>query len=189
MTALRIVLLGAPGAGKGTQAGCLADRLGVPHVSTGDMLRAAVAAKTETGRRAQAVMEAGALVGDDIVVSIAQERLAEPDCKKGFILDGFPRTNAQAESLDSLLVNLGIPLDCCLAITVDADEVAGRILKRAEVENRSDDTKEAIRERMRVYEKQSAPLIEYYRDQGLVVEINGMGSVSEVAARISEALA
>ncbi len=189
MTASRIVLLGAPGAGKGTQAGLLVEGLGVPHISTGDMLRAAVAAETPVGLQAKAVMESGALVGDDIVIAIARERLGESDCEKGFILDGFPRTDAQAEALDVLLSDLGAPLDCCLAITADAEEVVGRMLKRAEIEGRSDDTEEAIRERMRVYEEQTAPLLDHYCAQGLVALVDGIGTVEEVAARIEEALA
>jgi adenylate kinase len=189
MTASRIVLLGAPGAGKGTQAGLLVEGLGVPHVSTGDMLRAAVAAETPVGLEAKAVMESGALVGDDIVIVIARGRLSESDCEKGFILDGFPRTDAQAKALDALLSDLGTPLECCLAITIDTEQVVGRLLKRAGIEGRADDTEEAIRERMRVYEEQTAPLLDHYRGQGLVVEVNGMGTVEEVAARIEEALA
>ncbi len=188
MTMSRIVLLGAPGAGKGTQACLLVEGLGVPHISTGDMLRAAVAAQTPVGLRAKAVMESGALVGDDIVIAIARERLRESDCQEGFILDGFPRTDAQAEALDALLSDLGTPLECCLAITADTEEVLGRLLKRAEIEGRADDTEEVIRERMRVYEEQIAPLLDHYRGQGLVVEVNGMGTVEEVAARIEEAL-
>ncbi len=185
----RIVLLGAPGAGKGTQAVLLAKRLGVPHVSTGDMLRAAVAAGTPVGRQAKAVMDAGALVGDEIVIAIARDRLSQADCEKGFILDGFPRTDGQAQALDAMLAELGTPLDCCLAITVDADEVVTRLLKRAEIEGRTDDNEETIRERMRVYAEKTAPLLDHYRDQGLLVEVSGMGSVEEVAQRLEEALA
>ena len=189
MTVSRIVLLGAPGAGKGTQAGFLVDRLGVPHVSTGDMLRSAVKAETPVGLEANAVMESGGLVGDDIVIAIARERLGDADCEKGFILDGFPRTSAQAEALDSLLSDRGTPLDCCLAIKTDTEEVVGRVLKRAEIEGRSDDTEEAIRERIRVYEEQTAPLLDHYQVQGLVVEVDGMGTVDEIAARIVGVLA
>lgn len=189
MTASRMVLLGAPGAGKGTQAAILVARLGVPHVSTGDMLRAAVAAETPVGLEAKAVMESGALVGDDIVIAIARERLEKPDCERGFVLDGFPRTGAQAAALDALLSDLGAPLDCCLALTVDTDEVVARILKRAEIEGRSDDTEEAIRQRMRAYDEQTAPLLDHYRAQGLVLEVDGMGTIEEIAARIEGALA
>jgi adenylate kinase len=185
----RIVLLGAPGAGKGTQAATMVERLGVPHVSTGDMLRAAVAAGTPVGLKAKAVMDSGQLVSDDIVIAIARERLAKPDCEKGFVLDGFPRTSAQAEALDATLAELDTPLDCCLAVTVEREELVSRLLKRAEIESRADDQEEAIRERMRVYEEQTAPLLGYYRNQGLLVEVPGAGAVDEVAARIEGALA
>ncbi len=185
----RIVLLGAPGAGKGTQAAMMVERLGVPHVSTGDMLRGAVAAETSVGLRAKAVMESGQLVCDEIAIAIAHERLAESDCEKGFILDGFPRTGAQAEALDVMLADLDTPLDCCLAVTVDSEVLVRRLLKRAEIEGRADDSEEVIRERMRVYEEQTAPLLGYYRSQGLLIEVSGLGGVEEVAKRIEEALA
>jgi len=188
MTARRIVLMGAPGAGKGTQAARLVERLGVPHVSTGDMLREAVAAGTEVGRKAKAVMDAGQLVSDEIVVAIAEERLSQPDARQGFILDGFPRTLAQAEALDAMLGRLEAPVERCVALTVDTDEVVGRLLKRAEIEGRADDTEETIRERMKVYDEQTAPLLDYYRRQGLLAEIDGMGAMDEVTARILEAL-
>jgi adenylate kinase len=182
----RILLLGAPGAGKGTQAAILGKRLGVPHVSTGDMLRAAVAAGTPIGRKAKAVMESGRLVSDDVVIDITRERLSEPDCEKGFLLDGFPRTAAQARALDELLEELGTPLDCCLALTVDADEVVKRLLRRARIEGRSDDNEQTIRERMRVYAEQTAPLLEHYRAKGIAVEVEGTGSVDEIADRIED---
>ena len=185
----RIVLLGAPGAGKGTQAARMVERLGVPHVSTGDMLRAAVAAETPVGLEAKAAMDAGQLVGNEVVIGIAKERLSEPDCKSGFILDGFPRTSAQAEALDTLLAEFGTPLDCCLALTVDKEEVVQRLLKRAGLEGRADDNEETIRERMQVYERQTAPLLDHYRAQGLLVEVSGMGSIEEIEKRIGEALA
>jgi len=180
--------MGAPGAGKGTQAARLVERLGVPHISTGDMLRAAVAAETPVGKRAKAVMDSGALVGDDIVIAIAEERLRQPDAQKGFILDGFPRTLAQADALDSLLSKLGTPLECCLALTVDTDAVVKRLLRRAEIEGRTDDNEATIRERMRVYEAQTSPLLDHYRKLDVVVEVSGMGSMDEVTKRIVEAL-
>ena len=189
MSARRIVLLGAPGAGKGTQAALLVERLCIPHISTGDMLRAAVAAETPVGLEAQAVMDSGRLVSDEIVIAIARERLSKPDAGRGFVLDGFPRTEGQASALDRMLAELGAPLDCCLAVTADTEEVVQRLLKRAEIEGRSDDNEETIRERMRVYEEQTAPLLDHYRAQGLVLEVSGMGKVEEVAARIEEALA
>ena len=184
----RIVLLGAPGAGKGTQAAKIQERFGVPHISTGDMLRAAVKAETPVGLKAKAVMEAGELVSDELVIGITRERLAEPDCEPGFILDGFPRTRAQAEVLDGLLQELGTPLDCCLAITVDVEEVVPRLLKRAEIEGRADDNEESIRARMSEYENKTAPLLDHYKAQDLVVEVSGMGTIDEVTGRIEEAL-
>jgi adenylate kinase len=188
MSATRIVLLGAPGAGKGTQAARLVERLEVPHISTGDMLRAAVKAGTEVGKKAKAVMDSGQLVSDEIVIAIAQERLSQDDARKGFILDGFPRTRAQAEALDGMLGELGTPLECCVAITVDKDEVVQRLVKRARIEGRADDNEETIRERMNVYTKQTAPLLTYYSDAGLLVEVDGMGGMDEVTTRILEAL-
>ncbi|MDG2335463.1 MAG: adenylate kinase [Myxococcota bacterium] len=180
MSATNIVLLGAPGAGKGTQAARLMETLAIPHISTGDMLRAAVAAGTPVGLKAKAVMDAGQLVSDEIVIGIAGERLAESDAQKGFILDGFPRTLAQAKALNELLESMGSGLDCCLALTVDTEAVVERLLKRAEIEGRADDNEETIRERMRVYEAQTAPLLDYYGGQSLLREVSGMGGVDEV---------
>lgn len=188
MTATRIVLLGAPGAGKGTQAAILVERLGIPHISTGDMLRAAVKAGTPIGLRAKALMDAGKLVGDDVVIGIAEERLQQPDARAGFILDGFPRTLAQAEALDGLLERIDSKLDCCLALTADTETVVQRLQKRAEIEGRADDNEETIRERMRVYEAQTAPLLDYYRARGLLIEVSGMGSVEEVSKAVMAAL-
>lgn len=188
MTAKRIVLLGAPGAGKGTQAARMVEKFGFAHVSTGDMLRAAVKAKTPVGLKAKALMDAGRLVGDDVVIAIAEERLRQKDAADGFVLDGFPRTLAQAKALDSLLSRLGMRLDCCLALTADADVVVKRLLRRAEIEGRSDDNEETIRARMSVYDEQTAPLLDYYRDRELLVEISGMGSVDDVAKAVASAL-
>jgi adenylate kinase len=188
VSATRILLLGAPGAGKGTQAEALIERLGVPHISTGDMLRAAVAAETPIGLQAKALMDAGKLVGDDVVIGIAGERLQAEDAKKGFILDGFPRTHAQAQALEGLLSGLGTPLECCLALTVDEDAVVQRLLARAEIEGRADDNEETIRDRMRVYHEQTSPLLDFYRERGLLAEVSGMGSIDEVSGRIAEAL-
>jgi adenylate kinase len=188
MTATRIVLLGAPGAGKGTQAAILVERLGIPHISTGDMLRAAVKAGTPIGLRAKALMDAGKLVGDDVVIGIAEERLQQPDARSGFILDGFPRTLAQAEALDGLLERIDSKLDCCLALTADTETVVQRLLGRAEIEGRADDNEETIRERMRVYEAQTAPLLDYYRARDLLIEVSGMGSVEEVSKAVMAAL-
>lgn len=188
MSATRIILLGPPGAGKGTQAATLIEALGVPHISTGDMLRAAVKAKTPIGLKAKAVMDSGELVSDEIVIGIAEERLAEADATKGFLLDGFPRTLAQADALEALLGRLGTALDCCLALTVDNEAVVERLLKRAEIEGRADDNEGTIRERMRVYDSETAPLLEFYRSRSLLVEVSGMGTVEEVGQRVQRAL-
>ena len=184
----RIVLLGPPGAGKGTQATAIVAAKGVPHISTGDMLRAAVKAGTPIGKKAKAVMDAGELVSDEIVIGIAEERLGQADAKKGFLLDGFPRTLAQAEALERLLEKLGTPLDCCLALTVDNEAVVQRLLNRAQIEGRADDNEATIRERMRVYDSQTAPLLGFYRERGRLVEVSGMGTIEAVAQRIREAL-
>ncbi|MDP6979835.1 MAG: adenylate kinase [Myxococcota bacterium] len=189
MSATRILLLGAPGAGKGTQAAMLIERMGIPHISTGDMLRQAVADGTEIGKKAKAVMDAGNLVSDDIVIGIAEERLSQPDAQKGFVLDGFPRTLAQAEALAATLDKLGTPLERCVAITVDTEAVVQRLLKRAEIEGRADDNEETIRERMRVYDEQTAPLLAFYEKNGILAKVDGMGTMEEVAQRCESALA
>jgi adenylate kinase len=188
MSSRGIVLLGAPGAGKGTQAALLAEKLGVPHISTGDMLRAAVAAESPVGLKAKAVMDAGHLVGDEIVIGIAEERLKEEDAAAGFILDGFPRTLGQAEALDGLLERIDSKIDCCLAITVDTECIVKRLLKRAETEGRADDNEATIRERMRVYVVETEPLLGYYAARSLVREVPGMGSVTEVSDAMVAAL-
>ncbi len=188
MSARRLLLLGPPGAGKGTQAQRLVTKLGVPQISTGDMLRAAVAAGTELGRQAKDYMERGALVPDELVIGAARERLGQPDAAEGFILDGFPRTEEQARALDALLEDLGVSLECCVALRVDEEELVQRLLKRAEIEGRADDTEETIRHRMRVYREQTAPLVAYYRERGLLAEIAGVGGVDEIEKRIEEAL-
>jgi adenylate kinase len=188
MTATRLLLLGPPGAGKGTQAQTLVEELGVPQISTGDMLRAAVAAGTEVGLLAGDYMERGDLVPDEVVIGVARERLAKPDCEKGFILDGFPRTRAQAEALDGILREVGRPLEACVSLEVPEDELVGRLLKRAEIEGRSDDNEQTVRNRMRVYREQTEPLIAYYREKGLLRRVDGVGAVDEIETRVREAL-
>jgi adenylate kinase len=189
MKARNLLLLGAPGAGKGTQAVRLAARLGVPHVSTGDLLRAAVAAGTPLGREARSYMERGELVPDSVVIGLAAERLSRPDAKTGFVLDGFPRTVAQAEALDAELARLGARLDRCLALVTDEPALVARLLKRAQLEGRSDDNESTIRNRMRVYREQTEPLIAFYRRRGLLREVDGMGTIDEVEQRIQEGIA
>ncbi len=181
----RLLLVGPPGAGKGTQAAMLCRLLGVPHVSTGVMLRDHVARGTDLGRRAQAIMEAGELVSDEIVIAMVTERLAEDDCTCGFLLDGFPRTGAQAEALDRVLEQR--PLEAVVDIEVPEEEVVARILKRGEIEGRSDDSEETARNRMAVYREQTEPLLEHYSDR--VVPVDGVGSIDEVFSRIARALA
>jgi adenylate kinase len=189
MSATRLLLLGPPGAGKGTQAERLVRELGIPQISTGDMLRAAARAGTEVGRRAQGYMERGDLVPDEVVIGVAEERLGQPDARKGFILDGFPRTAAQAEALDGMLERLGVRLERCVALRVDEDELVQRLLNRARIEGRSDDNEETIRNRMRVYREKTQPLLDHYARRGVLREVDGQGSVDEVATRVREAIA
>jgi len=188
MSGRRLLLLGPPGAGKGTQALLLVERLAIPQISTGEMLRAEVATGSEVGRTAKTYMDAGKLVPDEVVIGVAEQRLARPDAKQGFILDGFPRTVAQAEALDRMLPKLGVELERCVALAVDGDQLVRRLLRRAEIEGRSDDTESAIRERMREYNDKTRPLIEYYRGRGVLREVDGVGTLEEVARRIEQAL-
>jgi adenylate kinase len=181
---MRIVLLGAPGSGKGTQAALLVEELDVPHISTGELLRAAVKAGTLLGQKAQAVIDRGELVSDDIMLGLLEERLSEGDVMKGFILDGYPRNLTQAESLDELLERIGQPVDEALQIDVDVDLVVERIARRAAEEGRSDDTEEVVRKRMRIYEEQTTPVVEYYARRGLLSRVLGDGTVDEVFQRI-----
>lgn len=188
MSARRLLLLGPPGAGKGTQAQRLVERHGIPQISTGEMLRAAVAAGSELGRKAKSFMEAGKLVPDEVVIRVAEERLAQPDAKLGFILDGFPRTVGQAEALDRVLPTLGVALERCLALAVPEERLLARLLRRAGIEGRADDNEATIRERMREYDAKTRPLLEYYRRRGVLREVDGVGTVDEVAERIEAAL-
>ncbi len=188
MSARRMLLLGPPGAGKGTQGLRLAAKLGIPQISTGSMLRAAVAAGTDVGRQAQDYMDRGNLVPDAVVIEVAQERLSQGDAESGFVLDGFPRTTAQAEALDALLEQRGTSLERCIALVVDENSLVVRLLGRAQIEGRSDDSEETIRTRMSVYRTQTAPLVDYYRKRGILAEVDGLGSIEEVAKQIEEAL-
>lgn len=185
---MRIVLLGAPGSGKGTQAKLIVKKLNIPHISTGDLLRGAIAAKTALGLAAKKVMDKGNLVSDEIVLGMLKERITQADADGGFILDGFPRNVTQAEMLEGLLVELKMSLDHALLIEVDPDEVVARIAKRAEIEGRTDDTEEVVRNRLNVYKEQTAPVGDYYKKQGIVTEILGQGSIEDVQQRIQAVL-
>ena len=185
---MRIVLLGAPGSGKGTQAAILTERLEVPHISTGVLLRAAVDAGTELGLKAKAVMDRGDLVSDDIMLGLIEERLKADDAEGGFILDGYPRNLSQAASLDVVLERIEQPVDIAVQIDVDAEQVIARIAKRAQEEGRSDDSEETVRNRMEVYEAQTAPVVGYYEERGLLTRVLGVGSIEDVQERIVSVL-
>ncbi len=185
---MRIVFLGPPGTGKGTQAKVLGKRLGVPAISTGDMLREAVRRETALGRHAKAIMEAGALVPDEVVIGLIRERIASPDAARGFLLDGFPRTIAQAEALEQLLEDNGTPLDRVVNLAVPEANLLDRLLGRCEQEGRSDDRPETVRERLRVYIEKTSPLVAFYEASGLLAHVDGFGSVDDVTDRIERAL-
>lgn len=206
---MNIVLLGAPGAGKGTQAAKLVAEFGTPHISTGDMLRAAVKAGTPLGKKAQTYMNAGELVPDEVIIGLVTERLSEPDTQKGFILDGFPRTSAQAVALDAELSRLNRPLDAALLVDVKFDVIIKRLTSRrmckecgfigtdalsscpkcgGEMYQRSDDNEQTVRNRLEVYERSTAPLIDYYRGSDLLVTVDGDRNVELVYNDIKQLL-
>jgi adenylate kinase len=191
---MRIALLGPPGSGKGTQATRLAQRLAIPQLSIGDMLRAAVSAGTSIGRKAKAAMERGELVPDELVVAVVAERILQPDAKNGFILDGFPRTVAQAEALNDILLTGGLNLDCVLELKVDEEVLLGRILNRAKEAKsnghtvRADDTEDALKVRLEEYRRQTEPLADHYRASGILKSIDGLQSINNVAISLFEAL-
>ena len=191
---MRLILLGPPGAGKGTQAERLVERYGIPQLSTGDMLRAAVAAGTEVGKKAKAIMDAGELVSDAIVNAIVSERIDEADCAKGFILDGYPRTLAQADAVEQMLADKNLPLDAVVELTVDDKALVGRILKRAQdaiaagQTPRKDDNAEVFDERLREYYKKTAPLVGYYHAKGTLRRVDGMASIDGVTGQIATVL-
>lgn len=188
---MRLILLGPPGAGKGTQAQFMVEQHGIVQLSTGDMLRAAVAAKTPIGLQAKEIMDRGDLVSDEVVVGIVSDRVDESDCAKGFILDGFPRTVAQAEALDVMLEQKGLRLDTVIELAVDEGILLDRIIKRAEETEggpRADDNAEALAKRLSVYREQTQPLIDYYRGTGLLSSVDGMQSMDQVRASIETVL-
>ena len=185
---MRLILMGPPGAGKGTQAKVIAAHFGIPAISTGDIFRANVAGRTPLGKEAQRYMDAGEYVPDEVTNAMVRDRLGLADCTPGFLLDGYPRTVAQVEELDGMLSDLDVALDAVVVLAADQDELVGRLLQRAHVEGRADDTEEVIRRRQEVYAEQTEPLIGVYRGRGLLIEVDGMGEVAEVTQRIFEAL-
>jgi adenylate kinase len=185
---MRLILLGPPGAGKGTQAKILVDAYGIPQLSTGDILRWAKDSGTPLGLEAAPIMARGDLVSDAIVNGVVSERLDADDCKPGFILDGFPRTIPQAEALDQMLVEKRMKLDAVIELTADADELVRRVIQRSKDSNRADDHPDVIRKRLGVYKESTAPLVDYYAAQGLVKTVDGMAPVDEVTAAIKAAL-
>ncbi|TAL25171.1 MAG: adenylate kinase [Nitrospirae bacterium] len=212
---MRLVLLGAPGAGKGTQAKKLIDKYGIPQISTGDILRKNVADGTPLGKEAKVIMDAGGLVSDKIVLGLIEDRLKQPDCKKGFILDGFPRNTAQAESLDGILKNLGMPIDSALSVDVPKDDLMKRLTGRRTCKGcqqmyniyfsapkkdgtcdkcggalfqRDDDKEETIKKRLDVYEAQTSPLFDYYGKKGILKSVKGVGSIDEIFSKVCSAL-
>jgi adenylate kinase len=179
-----LILIGPPGAGKGTQAKVLAERLGVPTISTGDIFRANVAGGTEIGRDAQRFLDAGEYVPDQLTNEMVRERLAADDTRAGFLLDGYPRTLDQVAVLDELLAGRDRQLDAVVELEVEPDELVQRLLRRAKLEHRSDDTEEVIRRRLQAYAEQTLPLIEVYGERGLVIPVDGAGEMDEVSRRI-----
>ncbi|HEY2798885.1 MAG TPA: adenylate kinase [Thermoanaerobaculia bacterium] len=185
---MRVVFLGPPGSGKGTQAKLLASRLGVPAISTGEILRAAVLERKPLGLQAKAVMDTGELVSDDLMVALIEDRTQQADARDGFILDGFPRTLAQAGALEAMLNATGQSLSGVLNLSVPEPLLVDRMAGRAAAESRSDDVPATVRERLRVYREKTAPLVDYYRRRDLLADVDGVGTVDEVSDRIDQAL-
>ena len=180
--------MGPPGAGKGTQAIKIAEHYGIPAISTGDIFRALQTADTPLARQVRAIMESGGYVSDEITNEIVADRLAQPDCDSGFLLDGYPRTLRQVQTLDDNLAESNRPIDAVISLLADTEEVVARLLRRAEIDGRADDNEETIRVRLQVYADQTAPLLEVYRSRGLLVEVNGLGEIDEVSDRVFAAL-
>ncbi len=185
---MRLIILGPPGAGKGTQAARIAERLGIPAISTGDIFRANIKEQTELGRRVQDILASGGYVPDEVTNEIVEDRLSWDDATNGFLLDGYPRTSGQVDALDAMLARHDHALDAVIELQVDEDAVVKRLLMRAETEGRADDTEDVIRERQAIYRKETAPLSEHYELVGLLVKVDGMGAVDEVTDRVIAAL-
>jgi adenylate kinase len=185
---MRLLIMGPPGAGKGTQAKRIAEHYEIPAISTGDIFRTMKTADTPLARQVRAIMESGGYVSDEITNEIVKDRLAQPDCQKGFLLDGYPRTLQQVQTLDDYLDETGRPLDAVISLLADTDEVVARLLRRAEIDGRADDNEETIRVRLQVYAEQTEPLLDVYRSRGSLVEVDGLGEVDEISERVFAAL-
>lgn len=185
---MRLLIMGAPGAGKGTQASGLAARYGIPAISTGDIFRSNIKNQTPLGVKVKEIIDAGNYVPDEITEEIVRDRIEQPDCAAGFLLDGFPRTLHQVHFLARYLEEHGVALDAVVSLHVEPDSLVDRLLERAKIEGRADDNEDTIRRRMEVYAGQTAPLLSYYEDQGMLVEVDGTGTVDEVRERMFEAL-
>jgi adenylate kinase len=185
---MRLLIMGPPGAGKGTQAKRIAEHYGIPAISTGDIFRAMKTSDTPLARQVRAIMESGGYVSDEITNEIVKDRLAQSDCAAGFLLDGYPRTLQQVQTLDDYLAETDRPLDAVVSLLADIDEVVARLLKRAEIDGRSDDNEETIRVRLQVYAEQTEPLLEVYRSRDTLVEVDGLGPIDEVSERVFAAL-
>ena len=181
---MRIILMGPPGVGKGTQAKNIVEKYGIVHLSTGDILRAEVNGNTELGKKAQTYMNAGLLVPDELLLDMMEQRLQQDDCKKGYLLDGFPRTIPQAEGLESIVNKIHHNIDYVISLTADEDELVKRLVLRGKESGRSDDTEEVIIERQQVYWKLTAPLLDFYRERGILHEVEGLGTIPEITNRI-----
>jgi adenylate kinase len=185
---MNIILLGAPGAGKGTQGDILARKAGLPKIATGDLLRAAVTAGTPLGQQAQSYMDRGLLVPDEIILGLIEEKLGSKDAGQGVIMDGFPRTIVQAEAVDGFLASRGDQIDSVVAFEVQDETLIRRMIGRAGDEGRSDDTPDAIRKRLQVYREQTAPLLQFYEERGVMKVVDATGNVDEVAANVAKAI-
>ena len=185
---MRIILMGPPGVGKGTQATNIVEKFGILHLSTGDILRAEVGGNTELGRKAKEFMEAGKLVPDKLLLNMMENRLQQNDCTNGYLLDGFPRTIPQAEGLESILNKINHKIDYVISLTADETELVNRLVLRGKESGRSDDTEEVIRERQQVYWELTSPLSDFYRERKLLNEVDGLGTISEITNRIFKAM-
>ena len=185
---MKLLIMGPPGVGKGTQANRIKDQLQILHLSTGDILRTEVEAKSAIGMDAKLYMDFGRLVPDHILIKIVKERISKPDCENGYLLDGFPRTLPQAEGLEEMMHSIGHDLECALSLTADEEELVDRLVKRGEKSGRSDDTPEVIRNRQKIYWELTAPLLDFYRGKGILKEVDGLGEIPEITKRILDIL-